>query len=448
MEALVLIVLTFLAQLFWPVIVICLAALSALAEVAFEFLRVLFRHKSDKNTATQDTTPTTTHATDAEARAQAAFRKRMVSFIGIPVALVIMPVIVANLFFFEPVARWATDRISSQTGMTIAYDEVEGDLFAGQLSITGLTVRKPAETGAEIDLAVQNATIDVSVLSVLTRERQVQELMIEGVDGRFAASAPAVTEGSKDARPDTAKKKSYFAVSNLRISDVSVEIIPVDRPAIQLQILDAKSQHFRSRFAAIDFFFRSNLDARVNGVPLSVKTEAVTENSLRTAWRLESAPVELIGDLINRAPATWFQDGSLTIEVDDFWDLDDLTVDMDWRLFLEGAQIAAPEGAGLRERALAAALNKFVERRPEGVELAFQLYLDEESFEASGSRDLTALWDAFLPALQSMLESKGIAIGQSDEPSIEEVDDAPSLGDRMKSAAERVGSMWNNGSDE
>lgn len=445
MEALVLIVLSYLAQLFWPVLVVFGAAVSALAELVFELIRVLLGRKADRRSTPQGTIPKTTESSEAGALAKAALRRRLVGFIGLPVAIAIVPVIVTNLFFFEPAARWATDRVASQTGMTIKYAEIEGDLFTGRLAITGLSVRKPAGTGAEIDLSVQTAQIDVNLLTVLAGEGHVEELIIEGVTGRVAASAPAT---SADASGHTNKQRRAFAVSNLRIADVAIDVAPIDRPSVQLKIMDASSQHFRSRYAAFDFFFRSNLDARIDGVPLSVKTEAVSDQSLRTTWRLDKAPVGPIGDLINRAPATWFQDGTLSIEVDDFWDLEDLTVDMDWRLFLDGARIAAPEGAGLRERAMAGALNKFVERRPDGVELAFQLYLDENSFEASGSRDLTALWDALLPALQTMLESKGISIGQSDDLTVDQDTDGPTLSDRVKSASERIGNIWNNEPDE
>jgi hypothetical protein len=78
-------------------------------------------------------------------------------------------------------------------------------------------------------------------------------------------------------------------VANLRINDMNIDIETVDRPSVTLQILDASSEHFRSRNAAFDFFFRTNLDARVDRVPLIVKTEAVIGQSLRTTIMIAKA---------------------------------------------------------------------------------------------------------------------------------------------------------------
>jgi hypothetical protein len=446
MEALVILVLEYLAVLLWPVFAFFGAMLLALTELIFEFIRAIFRGKSRRRTSKQGAESGATDLSlediEAHARAAAAMWRRLIGFLGVPVAIAIVPVIVANLFFFEPIARWATDRIAARTNMEIAYDTIEGNIFSGRLSISGLTVVKPAVSGPGLDLAVRTAAVDVNIWKIFAREKHIEELLVNGVTGRVAASddgAPNVElVGPK-------KQKRAFAVSNLEISDVTVDVVPVDRPPVSLRISKATSPHFRSRHAAFDLFFRSNLDALVDGVPLTVETVALSDRSRSTIWRLQKAPVEPIGALVGRAPATWFQDGELSVEVDDFWDLDDLTIDMDWRLYLDNAQIAAPEGAGLRERALAGALNKAVKLRPDGVELAFQLYLDKDTFEATGSRDLTALWNAMLPGIQAALASKGIVIGQSDAvqgDTLEAVEKAPTLGEKAKSVTERVGNLF------
>ncbi|MDJ0824688.1 MAG: hypothetical protein QNJ16_04225 [Rhodobacter sp.] len=449
MEGLIILVVEFLAVLLWPVFALCAAALLALIEILFELVRALFGRRAARRSPAPRPEPVESPAARIErARAARAVRRRLVGFIGVPLAVALVPVILINLVFFDPMARWVTDRIAGRTGIDIAYDRIDGDLFTGKLAVEGLRVARPADAKPGFDVEVARVAADADLWTIFARERRLQALAIEGVTGRLEAGAPVPEDAGRPNLPqtDAERPKRAFAVANLQMADVVVDIVQHDRSPVRLEIIEASSGLFRSRHAAFDLFFRSNLEARVDDVSLVVETEELSERSRRTAWRLDKAPVEPIGDLVGRAPATWFRDGIVTVEVEDFWDLDDLTVDMDWRLFLADAVIAAPEGARLRDRALAAALNKVVQGRPDGVDLSFSLYLDEETFSATGSRDLSALWQAMRPALQQLLAANGIEITGSDAPpdaGPEPVEEAakPTLGDRAKSIAGRVGGL-------
>ena len=80
-----------------------------MVELVFEFIRPRSEARLIVGLPRATQCPKWLISAEADARMQTALWWRLAGFIGVPVAIAIVPVIVANLFFFEPVARWATD---------------------------------------------------------------------------------------------------------------------------------------------------------------------------------------------------------------------------------------------------------------------------------------------------------------------------------------------------
>ena len=82
-------------------------------------------------------------------------------------------------------------------------------------------------------LAVENAMGDVNIWKIFAHEKHIKELSVNGVTGRVAPSDDGAPNGEL---VGPKKPERAFAVSNLQIADVSVDVVPVDRAPVSLRI--------------------------------------------------------------------------------------------------------------------------------------------------------------------------------------------------------------------
>ena len=315
---------------------------------------------------------------------------------------------VASVVLFDPILRYALDRVGAKAGVAIDYDSAEGLLLGGALEMRGIRLVREAE-GLEFDIAVDRAAVDLKVMGLIFGGLDFAFAEVEGVSGRVVPPPP------RENRPERAKKPARrFEVDRLTLVGVDLEVAPRQGEAYAMVIPRAEVAPLRSRMALFDLLFRSNMEAEIAGQRLSVSTREITADGRETAWRFEDVEAAKLGLLVPRAPLTWFDGGTVSVRVDDAWSLSDHWIDMDWSMTAAGLEASAPEGAGLREKAMAAGLGVVLKAKGGDADFRLKLRLDRDRLEAAGSDDLQALWAVVLDALRMDIEA---AAPGKDKPS-------------------------------
>ncbi|HUS55828.1 MAG TPA: hypothetical protein VMY41_17690 [Thermohalobaculum sp.] len=355
------------------------------------------------------------HGVSTQAAKQTGSRRR--HWLLAPLAALAAISVVVNFVFFEVTTRWAVERFASKAGFAVNFEQVEGNIYSGRFNFQNLTVlREPSErTG--FDLQIARAAFDVDLWSLIYGPISLESLDFASVRGQI--TKPAKSTGSEDG-PDKIKPKRRFVVERMQIQDTRVKIRGADGTNAEVAIVTALSQPFRSDLAVFDFFFRSTVDAHVDGHPVNITTEAVGTGR-RTNWDIKELPVSSVAGLVPRAPIDWFDGGSISAEVSDEWALggEDTKIETDWRVTMRGVNVKVPSDAGAVERLTAAALAKVVNGRADDVTFDFTIVLDEEDFRNSASLDAADFWKTLVNSV-----AKSIAARNSREAG--EVDDEDS----------------------
>lgn len=334
-------------------------------------------------------------------------------------AVALAGVTAVSFLFLDPALRWGLARVEARTGYAVTYDMARANLLTGTLALTGLRVTRQGPPGLGMDVGIERVAADVDMPSLLFGTATLEDLDLAGVTGRIVTPPEADPEAHPEAgrpAPTARKPRRDFIVERARIARVDLQIDPVDKRPHRIEIITASAEPFRSRTALFDLMFRSNLDARINGIPLLVETAVISDQGRRTSWAFEAAPVAMLADLTGRAPVRWLTGGTVTARVEDEWDLTETVIDMDWRIAFDGVTAAAPDGAGRAERLMAATLSRALARRDGSADFGFSLSLDRAGLAAAGSDDLGALWDALRDGLAD-------AIAKAIDASTEDVRD-------------------------
>ncbi|WP_208348205.1 hypothetical protein [Pseudaestuariivita rosea] len=391
MEALLLIISELLFIAIYPFVAFVGGIIAAIFEAVLTFFAMLLRPLFERNRKKQ-TNPKT-----SPVRPKRKGRKYL-HWIAAPLIFVGAVIVALNYLFFEPALSFALDQIEDRTSYDIEFTAASGDIFTGRLAISGFEIRDQA--GREAGLMLGSASdfeIDVNMWTLLSRDVVLEKLVLNDAVGTIIL--PPESESQNENRPEQdaePRRKRGFVVENLAFSDIEVLAVTADQTSHSLQIIQATSQPFRSRMAVFDLFFRSNMNATVDGVPLVVSTETISDNGRRTVWRFDDFPVTAAAVFVDRAPFTWLNGGTISANVQDAWDLSDQYIDMDWRLDLKDTDIAAPPEAGRTQRLMIAALDRVVEQRDGNASLGFQMRFDQDGLRNGATGDMTVFWDALV----------------------------------------------------
>ena len=403
--------------LFAPLIQICLApviallgaVLSVVVELAALIFAILYELVTGKKRARGEANP----------RKPLIPRKWLHWSAGGLLALGVLG-IVASFLFFDPILRWGLARAEAKTGVEIRYERSAGNLLAGKVALDGITMRRAAETGLTFDIVAERVAVDVALASLLWGEAEIRRAEVTGIRGYVTPP-----EGDKD-KPKRKKKPRDFTVDDIRIDDVALDVRPRGREAYPFVIEAANVAPFDSRMALFSLLFRSNMRAEIAGQDLSVETREITEFGRETFWRFEDIEADRLKLLVPKAPLTWLEGGRVNVRVDDRWSLEEDWIEMDWHLVFESVEVAVPEGAGLREKALAKGFSEIVAAKGGDAEFHYKLNLDQKEIAVAKSGDLSGFGDIVA----------GQLIGRADT---EEAKDAAEAADgKVKGALERM----------
>lgn len=301
-------------------------------------------------------------------------------------AVTLLAIFIANLFFFEPIVRRQLAKIEQKTGIGIEFKSAAGSLWQGRVELSDTTVKRGKHEISQLDLTADKLTFDVSVLSLFQAVAIVEEVSVDGLRGTY----------ERVGVPKKFKPKKPFKTELLVVTDAVVTLIdhtrkedlqrkteanPQAEPITAVvEIKSLKSEPFRSNFAVFDLMFRSNLEGVFAGAPISI----VTDRGSETLWKFERLPIEMAAGYVG-GPLDWVSHGELDISGIDRWQGADSEVEMDFKIVLHDVQAVVPPDTSLLAKVVAVPTVALLNRYPKRLPLSFYLKLDEKDFEFTAS---------------------------------------------------------------
>jgi hypothetical protein len=257
---------------------------------------------------------------------------RWLLFLGFGlVALALGGLTVLNAFFFEPSMRWILDRVADRTGIEVQYGEVDGDLWAGQISFADLSARRAQDPVSQLDFRLARARVDIAVTSLLWGEIDLEEVHLRGLRGSYQRVGSAEPAGPR----------RDFRIRRLRLQDVQIEVLDArEEPAqrISIEIASLESADFSARQAVFDLLFRSQIQGRFQGVAFQIESTPDDPGG-RSRWRVTGARPGTLG--VRSWPAA-LASASLDLDVQSRWQPDPGS-DVDFRIGLALSGVVRPQ---------------------------------------------------------------------------------------------------------
>lgn len=417
MEALAAIVFQFAIIALAPVWAVTTVVVSALFELALFVANKLFRaiglsaHKAPPLSRSQ----TSTTAAQATMRAGPAASSSSVSPLTrlarkvLRVVLVVgvlggTMIVVIDAFYFAPALRWAFGQLEQRSGYALHFTDAQGSIIRGRLSVTDASVKRNTGDGIAVDLTIGQLDLDLRMTSLLTgpfREFHLNNLSLSEVRGELHLPTTTLPASHAPGTPTGTSPRRRFTTGDAHLEGIDIRVLRAGKAPIELVIEYAHVAPFDSRNALFYLFFRSNLEARVNTARLNVATKATSPTGRHTQWALQDLPIDVLAPAQASPPFTWFSGGTLSATVEDRWELDDLAIEMDWRLALRDITLLPANAVAATERPLLIPLARYVDAQQGRADLAFTLQLDRHAIEGEGSDDLRALLRALADAVLS-----------------------------------------------
>lgn len=322
-------------------------------------------------------------------------------------ALCLAVAIIINLFFFTPAMAWIAGKVSERTGIEIAFSRVDGNFLTGRFSIEDLTVKRRNPAKTEYALSADNVDLTLGMLGLAFGTPSIDRLAVAGVTGGIWAKGRKPGDTSAGNRDHTGPKpRKHFEIASLQITDARITLHKEGIRSASLIIDDLQSKPFRSRYAVLDVFFRSNITGSIDGHEVLIATRG-DDSGRTTTWRLHDFPAELVGHYVNKTPFTWFESGTIDVEVDDTWSRRDTAeIDMDWRIVLKDVRVVKPAGGSLVGRAVALPITSYINARDDDIDLRFSLVMNEEQFHTASSLDAAGVWAAVRKKTAAVIAEK------------------------------------------
>jgi hypothetical protein len=424
MEALVILLAEFLIGLLIPVFVVSIQLILFLFSLLLSLMLIPVRRKpsaaAPDGTATPQTKPVWVRrswvprrSTFNIPRARKTNLPRLIrvfalaGFVPVMIGLVLV-----NLFFLDPVARWVLARAGERTGAELSVERISGDIFTGTFVLENLRARRQSEDRSSFDLNARRLSANLDLWTLIARPITFETLLVEGVSGSIRKPERRKRAGGKGRNGDKIKPRRKFMARELTLRDIDIALSSGENAPIAVSLKSVTSTPFRSNFALYDGLFRSNLTGQIDGRDISITTEA-TDGGRLTRWRIPDLPAATISRFVTAPPVGWLREGTLNVSIDDSWRIaEKAEIVMDWNIHMLGVRAEAREGAGLVENTLALPVTGYINSRDGNVDLRFKLVMTEGQFENMSSLDARFLWDA---VLQSMTRRIADATGDKAE---------------------------------
>lgn len=393
MEALVIL----LAEFLLAPIIVCVAVVGNVFAAFVVFIIQAFFWMFGMHSISEDTRPIASHKSIGSLK----WVKRTALIL---LAIIVSALLTVNFVFFEPTAKWLVANVAQKTGIELYVGKISGNIFTGAVNFIDLKINRVSDEKSNFDLTVKKASIDINIWSLVFRPITLETIVVENVEGKIKQpeTKPKSPRSSADSTQKI-KNKRTFIVEDLKLSDIDVALSKGNNTPIAVYLQEVTSAPFRSNYAIFDVFFRSNVSGSINGHEIRVSTEVI-ESGRVTKWDIDELPVATVSSFVTKPPIGWFKNGTIDIEVEDKWQLDQKAdIEMDWRFRMQDVRVRVPSNAGLVERTLATPIASYINAKDEGIDLKFSLIMNEEQFENASSLDASGIWDALVKSMASAI---------------------------------------------
>ncbi len=298
--------------------------------------------------------------------------------------------ILAETVYFEQTVRWIANWQTSKTRVQLSFDSVEGSFLKRQFMFQTLHIVRPPEqgdTGFDVNIAQVNGSFEGAFFTI---PKSMSELILEGVQGELhlpeRSDSVSRTPG-KLSLDLILQRKPSFTVRKLVLRNANLEIFSPEKTHLTtITVQEWISAPLRSRYAAFDLLFRSNLDASVGETNITIRTSG-EHQARETFWRITPIPISPVTDFLG-PPFDIVQNGEAHLEIHDQWSLadDSLFIDSRWNLGLRNLTLEPDDGGNFlsrfRQSAAAGILRRYLEKN-DGLELAFHIRIEDGSLSTT-----------------------------------------------------------------
>ncbi len=350
--------------------------------------------------------------------------------------LSLIGILAANFLFFESVVRLATNRVANRSGITIDFKGAKGSLFTGSIRFEGLRVTRDGHPNSNYDIQLDKCDLKISVMTVLKKERRVQNINASGVRGTFERLAPS------DA---TARKP--FIVEHLSISNAALDVTDNTPPGgiarLKLELDSFIVDNYESQWPVLDILFTSNTRGRVEGDPFEITSS--TDADVQTSqWKAGRLPLPLVVTYLG-GPFRLLREGNAEILVDNSWKKgeENPKIDMHWRITFTDLKAGIPVDANEIYAKFLDPVVGHIELQNGKLPLDFHVVIDQQAFRGKASLESIGLWTVIRESAIRTFEDN---VGVKFDVVVERVIDAAgAVREAAKGAADRMKNARKNG---
>lgn len=270
------------------------------------------------------------------------------------------------------VADYATARLSEARGFTVEWDELDGHLLTGEVTLRGVRITRPEHPRSVVDLTIERLDADIALLSLLGSDPiAIERAAVHGLTGTLDRTGP------RQPRPPS----RGFVVEELALSAIDARVgdrtgdTPVSAQ-VRIERLDVRP--FRRALTGFDLFFHADGDGSIDGRPFTARrTDAGAEVTF------EDLPGELAGAWIG-GPFAWLESARLDLEVRYDAPAGGRAHRFGFDMHLDTVRLAAPPDPSMRWRVATKPLRAWLDGRDPSLTLRFDSELLEHDLREYG----------------------------------------------------------------
>ncbi|MBA3685229.1 MAG: hypothetical protein H0W72_08315 [Planctomycetes bacterium] len=329
--------------------------------------------------------------------------RRPLLITGIATLVLTAALVVAGLCCGERILAWGIDRWSRRTGIAVAYDHAQCNVFAGTARLTGLRVRSPDGASDAYDLRLAEVEVDVAVLALLGGRLELDQARVAGVHGTLRADSDP-----RRAQTPPVRSSREVNIERFTLTDAQVDVTLLrDGRTLSgpLVVEKLQAEPLRRQWVLFDVLFRSQARGSLWCAPFTIAS-APSDQGRVTTWTARGVPVDLLAAFVG-GPCAWLRAGTVDVDVVDRWSLaQPRMIHMDYRIAGHGLELVSGTEVGGLSGRMVTALSAYLAVKQGELDLAFALDLDRDRFHHALSLDAAGLWDAIAPALAERIAAK------------------------------------------
>lgn len=326
--------------------------------------------------------------------------------------LTLIIALVINTFLFEQTTRLVLGKVKSRTGIDVTFDSARGNIFAGTVHMKGVGLKREKHPKSHFDLKAKEISLDMDMTALITFQRVIEELRINGLRGTFR----------RVGKIKRLKPRKPYVIKNLLLEDMDIMFSDSTRATgreeplvLSLKIDKMQSAPFRSRLSIFDILFRSTGSGKVEHRFFSIKKKELrTGEGGESLWTLDSLPVELVGAYIG-GPFRLISGGGISLEVKNRWQIGGGPgMEMAVNLLIRDikARIPGDYPGGSLKRRMAGPVVSYINNHSQELSLHFKLRFDEGAFKDIVSFEGAGLWKASAKMIMKQLLLRAAAAGR------------------------------------